>query len=150
MPGQIQPTSRWTAFAPLLCAVHCALTPFLVMAMPTLFATTKVDWGFLAVTVVLSGSPVVAGLRKHRRILPAALIGGGCLLWAVSLLRIVQSVPENLSTPIAAMAVALGLLWNARLPGAIVMSDCTCSACRVEDTITLAGAGDPRGASDAA
>lgn len=73
--------------ASALCAVHCAVTPFVSLVLPALAAAEGVTHQVLAVAVVLFALlAFVPGARVHgkRRVLLAGLIGVA-LIWTALL-----------------------------------------------------------------
>lgn len=112
----------------LLCAVHCLVTPLLLVALPAvvlpLAESPLVEWGLIAVSLLLG---IVAigrlGLRSHRRIHPLLLFSGGALLLVGS-----RFVPDALAQFEVALVVAGAIM----VVGAHVRNLlCTraCSAC---------------------
>lgn len=58
------------ASASLLCALHCALMPIFVTALPLLglsfLATEPVEWALMGVSALLGCSSLCLGYREHR------------------------------------------------------------------------------------
>lgn len=106
---------NWSTVAPTACAIHCAATPFLVAVAPAFVRETTVEWSLLGVTLLIAIVVLRNGHRAHGSHLPLAVTAAGVGLWVASLLGAFQPVPEDVSTPIAALAAASGFLWNARL-----------------------------------
>lgn len=106
--------TRWTALAPLACAVHCAATPLLAAALPVLAATSGVEWGFLGATVLFGGITVPRHRHASSDLRPAGLLLLGVALWVASLLRFLDPLPQDLTTAFASLAAAAGLFWLAR------------------------------------
>lgn len=105
----------WASLAPLLCAVHCAAAPILVVAAPALAAGTWLEVALLVLTVPLAAWALSAGLVRHRQKAPALAAGIGLLAWTGSLAGVYGGVPEEASTLLAALVVTGALVWNARL-----------------------------------
>ncbi len=117
----------WTSAAPILCAVHCLMTPVLVVTVPALVVSLTLEWSFLLFTLVLAGPALFSGLQTHgetRVIVPVAL---GLLLWGGSLVHLFHPIPEDATTPLAALITATGLVWNSRLHCQVGQENC--SAC---------------------
>jgi hypothetical protein len=61
----------------ITCAVHCALTPFLLILVPALGAgmlgNRWFEFSLLAFVLVLGGSSILHGYRHHRRAVPPVL-----------------------------------------------------------------------------
>ena len=65
-------------FASILCAIHCALTPFLLIAMPTFgkaWAHPATHWGMAIIVIPIAVFMMKKGYRKHGR---KWTIGVGC------------------------------------------------------------------------
>lgn len=93
------PPSRWWHFADrlgatasFLCAVHCALLPFVLALLPVLglgfLASHAFERGFVLFACVLALLSLVNGYRRHRRPLPLmlALPGLALLLLGIALI----------------------------------------------------------------
>ena len=113
-PSAVPPRS-WVPALPILCAVHCLVTPVVLAASPLLALGAGVEWSLLGLTVFLGALALATGLRAHGSRLPALLIVSGIAVWAGSLLGVPGSVPEDVTTPVSALVAATGLVWNARL-----------------------------------
>jgi hypothetical protein len=77
---------RIGATGSLLCAVHCALLPVAIAALPALgvglLADHRVEVGFIAFATVLGASSLVLGWWRHRHIAALRLLLPGLgLLW---------------------------------------------------------------------
>ncbi|HEX9998798.1 MAG TPA: MerC domain-containing protein [Abditibacterium sp.] len=59
------------ATASFLCAIHCALMPFIITILPLVglgfLASEPVEWGLLAASGVLGTLSLCVGFREHRR-----------------------------------------------------------------------------------
>ncbi len=121
----------WATLAPVACAVHCAAAPLLVLVAPALVENPAVESGLLAATVILAGVALTLGFRRHGSPCPTVPVLVGVLAWWASLSHVFHPVPEDLSTAVAAMVVAGGLFWNARLHcGAGQPAGAGCTACQ--------------------
>lgn len=62
---------RVGAMASLLCAVHCALLPFVLALLPLIglgfLAGHAFERGFVACATVLAGASILVAYRRHRR-----------------------------------------------------------------------------------
>ena len=62
---------RFGATASFLCAVHCALLPIIIAALPALglsfLANHRFERGFIAFASVLAMTTFIVGYRRHRR-----------------------------------------------------------------------------------
>jgi hypothetical protein len=67
------------AMASFLCAIHCAIMPLLITALPLMglgFLTSEpVEWGLLACSGVLGTLSLCVGFREHRRRRVFGLLG---------------------------------------------------------------------------
>lgn len=80
---------RVGATASFLCAIHCALLPFVLTLLPLLglgfLASHGFERGFVMFAVVLALVALVIGYRRHRRALPLFLAVPGLLLLVVGI-----------------------------------------------------------------
>jgi hypothetical protein len=62
---------RFGATASFLCAVHCALLPLVIAALPAIglgfLANHRFERGFIAFASVLALTTLVVGFRRHRQ-----------------------------------------------------------------------------------
>lgn len=78
----------WGMAASALCVVHCIVTPFAALLLPTMAANQGVTHGVLGVAVILFALlAFVPGMRTHgkRRVLVLGMIGVG-LIWTALML----------------------------------------------------------------
>ena len=114
--------SRLAAGAAAWCGLHCALTPFLVVAAPALALSEGVERVLWVGTVVLGA--VILVLGPARRNAPLILtFAGGAVLWAASLAGWLSSLPENLTSAAGSLTLAGALVGSARV--------CQAGACSV-------------------
>lgn len=68
--SRLRLADRFGASASLMCAVHCALLPLAIAAVPTLGLTlageASFERAFTVFATVLAGATLVAGYRRHR------------------------------------------------------------------------------------
>ena len=102
--------TRWAPVAPALCAVHCALSPALALAVPAIAGPGAERWGFI-ISAALALAGLAAGVRAHGRALPPALTLAGLLLWGVA---VAGALTEAAATA-GSLLTAAGMLWSARL-----------------------------------
>jgi len=81
---------RIGVFASVLCAIHCAVTPFLLIFLPAfgeMWAHPASHWIAAAFVVPLAGVMVARGFRVHRKkwILGAGLLGISLILAGAAL-----------------------------------------------------------------
>jgi hypothetical protein len=110
-------TTRWWrladrlgALASFLCAIHCALLPFVLAVLPLLglgfLASHGFERGFVLFACVLALSSLVGGYRRHRRPLPLRLALTGLVLLLMGV-----TFAENYSIVLhSAMVTCGGLL----------------------------------------
>ena len=138
----------WTPLAPLLCAIHCVATPIMVAFVPALAPVEALEAWFLAGTAALVGLALVSGLRNHGEWKVAVPMALGLVAWAASVGHAFHPVPEPATSSVAALTVAGGLLWNARLHCVhnerSVARSCGCPGCGGEETKAV-GASGPGG-----
>jgi hypothetical protein len=105
----------WASAAPILCAIHCALTPIVVVMAPAFALGETVEFALLGITIVVAGWALHRGLGQHGDVRPVLPIAVGLLAWGASLFDVFQPIPEEATTILATLVVAGGLIWNARL-----------------------------------
>ncbi len=130
----------WASAAPLICAAHCALTPLAVVAAPALAPGEAVEFILYGATILLASWALAKGLRQHGDLRPVLPIAVGLVAWGASLLHVFHPIPEEVTTVIAALVVAAGLVWNARLHCADdAESACACATCDIEPGLARTG-----------
>lgn len=92
---------RVGATASFLCAIHCALLPFVLTVLPLLglgfLAGHRFERGFVVFASMLALFALAGGYRRHRRPLPLLLAVPGLLLlllgvtWAVDVSVVLHS-----------------------------------------------------------
>ena len=120
----------WTSLPPLVCAVHCAVTPLVILLMPTLSGWKSLEWPLFFGSAIVGVVAVLFGGVRRGRWQPGVLVGGGFLVWGLSLAHALRPIPEDMTTVVAAMIVAAGLLWNSR--GLCREAGRTCGECEGE------------------
>jgi len=113
---------RFGATGSLLCAVHCALTPLLLAALPALGVSVWFD-GSLELALV--GFVTLLGLfsvgwsyRRHRALRALGLLVPGLVaLWAGLVVPMLheQAVPHAVAMTFGGTLVGLAHLFNLRL-----------------------------------
>lgn len=116
------------------------------MVAPALVESPAVESGLLVATVIVAAMALSLGIGRHRNPAPALPVSVGILAWWASLSHVFHPVPEDLTTTLAALVVAGGLLWNARLQCRTAES-CgpACSSCEETGRGPLAGEETSRG-----
>jgi len=128
---QISPRKRWAlpgwvdslgSAGAVVCAVHCALLPFVLAMLPALglavLASSGLEYGYVAFATVLAIASLWMGYRRHRvyRAL-VFLVPGLAAVWAGIL---VQVLHENIVLHAVVMTfggtlIAVAHLVNLRL-----------------------------------
>lgn len=124
------------SIASLICAVHCALTPLALLALPIIaaqswggldlmfgtFLAETTEWAFLGVIGLLAGFGLVATYPLHRDTRPAYLTGSGLLFMvAAHVFMVPNGFGEIFLDVSGASLIAWAGFWNRRL--------CHCSGC---------------------
>lgn len=76
------------ASASALCALHCALMPFVLSVLPILglgfLADERAEWGLLLLSVILATSSLCVGYRSHRSRRPLAIASVGVTMLLIA------------------------------------------------------------------
>ena len=116
--------SRLAACAAAWCAVHCALTPFLVTAAPALALSEGVERAVWLGTVFLGTVMLALGpARKNAGVILAFV--GGTVVWAASLAGWLEPLPETLTSAAGSLILAGALVQSARVCQAGACAECT-------------------------
>ena len=119
--------SRIAACAAAWCSLHCALTPFLVAAIPALALSEGVERAVWVGTVCLGAVMLALGSACRNTAVVITFIGGAAL-WAASLAGYLEPLPENLTSAAGSLILAGALVQSAR-----VCQANACAACADED-----------------
>lgn len=113
---------RFAAAGSLVCAVHCALLPLAIAAVPSLGLAVWIGEGFERVFVVfatlLGVFSLVWGYRRHRALRAwSLLLPGLAILWLGVLYPALHQsvVPHAVAMTLGGTLVGLGHLVNLRL-----------------------------------
>jgi len=112
---------RLGALASFLCAIHCALLPFVLALLPLLGLSFLADHGFergfVSFACVLALVSLINGYRRHHRPLPLylALPGLALLLMGVTFAENYSIVLHSVMVTCGGMLVAAGHFTNLRL-----------------------------------
>lgn len=112
---------RVGAAGSLLCALHCALLPLVIAALPALglggFALIDIDQAFTVFATLLGVTTLGYGFRRHRAFRAwFALVPGLALIWIGSFGPLhTHSVAHVLTMVAGGLAVAAAHLVNLRL-----------------------------------
>jgi MerC mercury resistance protein len=130
MTGRVETTDTitarridWATALPAACAVHCALTPLAVLALPFVAISTKAEAVLLGLAVVLASVSLSATWHSHGRVSVFGLAALGALIWGLSLGGLFEPLPETLTDGIGGMVLAAALFWNGRLRHESVCGD---------------------------
>lgn len=122
--------SKAGSIASLVCAVHCALTPLALLALPVIaahswdgldgmigaFWADTTEWIFLGVIALLAGFGLLVTYPGHRDGRPALLTASGIMvLLSAHLLIESGGGVEIVFDVIGASMIALAGFWNRRL-----------------------------------
>ena len=122
--------SKAGSITSLVCAIHCALTPFALLALPVIaayssgglevilgsFLAETTEWAFLGVIGLLAGFGLIATYPIHRDARPAYLSGIGLLILIFSHTWLVpESTGEIILDVGGASLIAWAGFWNRRL-----------------------------------
>lgn len=114
--------SRIAGVAAALCGVHCALTPFLVVAAPALAISESAERAVWVATVLVGAVVLLLGPVPRNAAVTLAFAAGAAL-WGASLAGWFQPAPETATSAAASLVLAGALLWSARI--------CRVGACEV-------------------
>ncbi|MCA9472346.1 MAG: MerC domain-containing protein [Nitrospirales bacterium] len=132
--------SKAGSLASLVCAVHCALTPLALLALPVIaahswdgldvilggFLAETTEWFFVGIISLLAGFGLLATYPLHRDIRPAYLTAVGLLCLVLSHVWMVpSSAGEIVLDVIGASLIAFAGFWNRRL--------CHCLGCHTHE-----------------
>lgn len=122
--------SKAGSIASLICAVHCAVTPLALLALPVIaahswdgldgilgvFWAETTEWVFLGVIAILAGFGVLATYPRHWDFRPTILTVLGLFVLTVSHLWVeAGSGKEIFLDVLGASLIAWAGFWNRRL-----------------------------------
>ena len=122
--------SKAGSITSLICAIHCALTPLAILALPVIaahswngldrilggFLAQTTEWIFVGVIAVLAGFGLLATYPLHRDVRPALLTTLGLGILTASHLWIEQGGPIEITLDVlGASVIAFAGFWNRRL-----------------------------------
>lgn len=130
MTGRVETTATvtarridWATALPAACAVHCALTPLAVLALPFVAISVKAEAVLLGLAIVLASVSFAATWGSHARVSVLGLAALGALIWALSLVGLFEPLPETVTDGIGGLVLAAALFWNGRLRHESVCGD---------------------------
>jgi len=110
------------AFAAVVCAIHCALLPFVLALLPTLglgvFASHGFEFLYVAFATALAGTSLVQGYRRHRILRALSFAVPGLLIvWTGVLLPAIHDnvVAHAVVMTCGGTLIAIAHLINLRL-----------------------------------
>jgi hypothetical protein len=117
---------RWAdslgSMAAIVCAVHCALLPFVLAALPTLGLGLLMSWqlefGYVAFASLLAGASLWQGYRRHRVYRALVFLVPGLLAgWSGLLVPVLHEsvVPHAVVMTFGGTLIAVAHLVNLRL-----------------------------------
>jgi len=123
-----RPTRWWSiadrlgATASFLCAIHCAVLPFVIALLPLMglefLADHRFERGFVLFAATLATTTLVTGHRKHARRLPLMLAVPGLLLLVLGVTVVdldAQTALHSVMVTCGGMLVASAHVINLRL-----------------------------------
>ena len=123
---------RFGAVGSLACAVHCALLPVLIAALPSLgiaaWLSDGFERGFVLFATLLGLFSLIWGYRRHRALRALGLLLPGLAILWLSVLYLplhTSTVPHAIAMTLGGTLVGLGHLVNLRLNHSHV-HDATC------------------------
>ena len=114
------------ALVPLVCAIHCILTPLATPTLSVLGHNSGVEYGLLAAAFVMAMTAFGFALKHHRNALVWLMGLIGFLVWGVSLTGGFLSFSEAQGSTVGSVVVAGSLLWNGHLRHRAVCGKCIC------------------------
>lgn len=121
---------RVGASASLLCAIHCAALPFVLVLLPVIglgfLANDRFEGGFVMVASVLAMIVLTRGYRRHQQPLPLVLAGLGIALLLLGVSNVVDQsiVVHSALVTAGGLSLASAHFFNLRgdrhLPGSSV------------------------------
>lgn len=126
VPDVGEKLDRAGATASFLCALHCAVMPFIVTVLPVLglgfLSSEPVEWALLACSATLGTLSLCAGFREHRKRRVFGVLG-----LALALLVAGRILHEHHLGPWGPIALVLG---GFTMMSAHVFNRALCRSCR--------------------
>ena len=117
----------------LLCAIHCALLPLVIAALPSLgiagWLGDRFEWAFVSFATGLGLFSLIVGYRRHGSVRALSLLVPGLIaLWGGLLLKPLHHalIPHAIAMTFGGTMVGLAHLANLRLNHGHV-HDATCA-----------------------
>jgi hypothetical protein len=113
---------RLGATASFLCAIHCAVLPFVIALLPLMglefLADHAFERGFVLFAAALASTTLVTGHRKHARRLPLLLAAPGIVLLVLGVTVVdlhAQTTVHSIMVTCGGLLVASAHVINLRL-----------------------------------
>jgi hypothetical protein len=116
------------AWAPLLCGIHCVVTPGLALLAPALVISQSAEIGIMMVAGTLAALAFAWGVRAHGRFEPALPLLGGGILWVAGLADWLP-LPEWLLAGSGGVLMFIGIRWSTQLRERALAGSCACGSC---------------------
>ena len=106
--------------ASLLCAIHCAALPFVLLLLPVIglgfLANERFEAGFVALASVLAMVVLTRGFRHHQQPLPLMLAGLGITLLIIGVSNVTGHavVTHSVLVTIGGLSLASAHFFNSR------------------------------------
>jgi MerC mercury resistance protein len=105
--------------ASLACAVHCAVLPLLLAALPAIglawLDSAWVDWGMVVLASAIALRAHQGGFAVHRRCLPAGVAIAGLLVIVTTICLFKGTASQHYVQACGAVVVASSHFLNGRL-----------------------------------
>lgn len=116
MPERIGHVST---IASILCAIHCALMPVLLVAAPAaseaFLHDARLEWTVFVLIVVFAAIGLISGYRRHRSHQPPMLAFGGIALLALGLTQFHGGTTGMVLAVGGGLMLAVSQFYNVRL-----------------------------------
>ncbi len=124
--GKVSNGSFREAMVPLVCAIHCIVTPIASPALSVVGHNSDIEYALFAVALIMAGTAFGFGLKHHRKHKVWCLALLGFSIWGISLSGSFFSFSEAQGSMIGSFMVAGTLLWNGHLRHQAVCGKCIC------------------------
>ncbi|MBW3656478.1 MAG: MerC domain-containing protein [Gemmatimonadetes bacterium] len=122
------PAFGWAAALPLLCSVHCIVTPLLAVAAPAFAIAPGAEHTIQLVSAVLAVAMACSGPRTHGRLIVLAPMGLGMGVWVLVETIGAGGAAEQEAHVAGGLLLAAGMLWNGQLRHQASCHHCGCPA----------------------
>jgi hypothetical protein len=115
---------RWVGWATVVCAVHCVLSPVLVLALPVVALGEVVERAVLLALLPVSLWLLWRGVRRHHRVGPCVPMAAGLACWLIALAGAAHGLAQAVLVASGGAVVYVSLQWSTRMA-----ARCGCSSC---------------------